>query len=71
MKAKKSKSRKKPEAKPVLKISLYNLHPPRGAHKPKKLLGRGSSSGHGKTSTRGSKGQRVFRLKADFKLQLI
>ena len=33
------------------------LSPPAGAHKPKKLLGRGPSSGHGKTSTRGSKGQ--------------
>ncbi|MCU0652014.1 MAG: 50S ribosomal protein L15 [Candidatus Omnitrophica bacterium] len=36
---------------------LHNLKIPYGAHKPKKLLGRGSSSGHGKTSTRGSKGQ--------------
>src|SRR4030042_29492 len=57
MRAKKSKSRKKPEIKPTLKISLYNLHPPKGSHKPKKLLGRGPGSGHGKTSTRGSKGQ--------------
>lgn len=38
-------------------VSLSNLRAPRGAHKPKKLLGRGSGSGHGKTSTRGSKGQ--------------
>jgi large subunit ribosomal protein L15 len=38
-------------------ISLSNLKAPKGAHKHKKLLGRGSSSGHGKTSTRGSKGQ--------------
>jgi large subunit ribosomal protein L15 len=38
-------------------VGLYNLKVPRGAHKPKKLLGRGPSSGHGKTSTRGSKGQ--------------
>ena len=36
---------------------MHNLKPPKGSHKPKKLLGRGSSSGHGKTSTRGSKGQ--------------
>ncbi len=41
----------------VEKIGLHNLKPPAGAHKPKKLLGRGSGSGHGKTSTRGSKGQ--------------
>jgi len=39
------------------KIGLFNLKVPRGAHKRKKLLGRGPSSGHGKTSTRGSKGQ--------------
>ncbi len=39
------------------RIGLYNLKAPRGAHKGKKVIGRGSSSGHGKTSTRGSKGQ--------------
>lgn len=39
------------------KIALSNLRAPRGAHKRKKILGRGPSSGHGKTSTRGSKGQ--------------
>jgi large subunit ribosomal protein L15 len=39
------------------KIGLHNLKAPKGAHKRKKILGRGSSSGHGKTSTRGSKGQ--------------
>jgi len=38
-------------------IGLELLSVPPGAHKPKKLLGRGPSSGHGKTSTRGSKGQ--------------
>lgn len=38
-------------------IGLYNLKAPIGFRKPKKLLGRGPSSGHGKTSTRGSKGQ--------------
>jgi large subunit ribosomal protein L15 len=40
-----------------IKIGLYNLRPPKGAHKRNKLKGRGSGSGHGKTSTRGSKGQ--------------
>jgi len=46
------------EEKPVLSlVSLHNLKRPFGAHKKKKLLGRGSGSGHGKTSTRGSKGQ--------------
>ncbi len=38
-------------------VSLHNLKGPFGAHKKRKILGRGSSSGHGKTSTRGSKGQ--------------
>lgn len=33
------------------------LRAPKGAHTKKKLLGRGSGSGHGKTSTRGNKGQ--------------
>jgi len=44
---------------------LHNLKIPYGAHKPKKLLGRGSGSGHGKTSTRGSKGQ-TSRTGRDF-----
>ena len=38
-------------------VSLHNLKRPFGSHKKRKYLGRGSSSGHGKTSTRGSKGQ--------------
>lgn len=38
-------------------LGLHKLSVPKGAHKAKKLLGRGSGSGHGKTSTRGSKGQ--------------
>jgi large subunit ribosomal protein L15 len=41
----------------VPKKGLFNLSRPKGAHKRRKYLGRGSSSGHGKTSTRGSKGQ--------------
>ncbi|MDD5691862.1 MAG: 50S ribosomal protein L15 [Candidatus Omnitrophica bacterium] len=59
--------KKAPVKKPVLKktevkrpqslVSLHNLKAPFGAHKKKKLLGRGPGSGHGKTSTRGSKGQ--------------
>jgi large subunit ribosomal protein L15 len=36
---------------------LENLPVPAGSYHKKKLLGRGSSSGHGKTSSRGSKGQ--------------
>lgn len=38
-------------------LGLNNLKAPFGSHKRKKILGRGTSSGHGKTSTRGSKGQ--------------
>ncbi|MDD5347152.1 MAG: 50S ribosomal protein L15 [Candidatus Omnitrophica bacterium] len=38
-------------------MKLHTLTVHKGAHKKRKLLGRGSSSGHGKTSTRGSKGQ--------------
>lgn len=38
-------------------IGLHNLKRPFGAAHRKKILGRGPSSGHGKTSTRGSKGQ--------------
>ncbi|MDP2941020.1 MAG: 50S ribosomal protein L15 [Candidatus Omnitrophota bacterium] len=41
----------------TLPFGLFNLRAPKGAHKKKKLLGRGPGSGHGKTSTRGSKGQ--------------
>ena len=44
-------------SKEEVKFGLYNLVVPRGAHKRRKILGRGSGSGHGKTSTRGSKGQ--------------
>ncbi len=45
------------DTKPVEIIGLHNLKLPVGAHQRKRILGRGSSSGHGKTSTRGSKGQ--------------
>lgn len=49
------------------KIGLHNLKALKGSHKRKKLLGRGPSSGHGKTSTRGSKGQ-TSRAGRDFYL---
>lgn len=49
---------KKAREKPNLeKFGLHNLKAPKGSHKKRKYLGRGPSSGHGKTSTRGSKGQ--------------
>lgn len=66
---KKAKKYAKGEEKLVAaeKTGIHNLKIPHGAHKKKKLLGRGSSSGHGKTSTRGSKGQ-TSRSGRDFYL---
>ncbi len=40
-------------------LTLSNLAPQKGAKKKKKRVGRGPSSGHGKTSTRGHKGQKA------------
>jgi large subunit ribosomal protein L15 len=38
-------------------MNLSTLKPPAGQKKDRKRIGRGMGSGHGKTSTRGSKGQ--------------
>lgn len=38
-------------------IALNNLKPAKGANRKNKRVGRGIGSGHGKTATRGSKGQ--------------
>ncbi|MBU0634609.1 MAG: 50S ribosomal protein L15 [Candidatus Omnitrophica bacterium] len=38
-------------------LKLNDLRSPKGARKKKKILGRGSGTGHGKTSGRGHKGQ--------------
>jgi large subunit ribosomal protein L15 len=38
-------------------MNLSTLKPPAGQKKARKRIGRGMGSGHGKTSTRGSKGQ--------------
>ncbi|ULQ59330.1 50S ribosomal protein L15 [Brucepastera parasyntrophica] len=38
-------------------MSDFNLHAPEGANKKKRIVGRGSSSGHGTTAGRGDKGQ--------------
>jgi large subunit ribosomal protein L15 len=40
-------------------MNLSGLKPPPGQKKERKRVGRGMGSGHGKTSTRGSKGQRA------------
>lgn len=40
-------------------IGIHDLTPPVGATKAAKRVGRGIGSGHGKTSTRGHKGQRA------------
>jgi large subunit ribosomal protein L15 len=37
-------------------MSLNSIRPPKGAKHPKKRLGRGPGSGHGKTASRGHKG---------------
>ena len=50
-------------------MSLNNLRPPKGAKHPKKRLGRGMGSGHGKTASRGTKGAQSrsgFRFKRGF-----
>jgi len=38
-------------------MNLSSLHPPARQKRPRKRIGRGMGSGHGKTSGRGSKGQ--------------
>ena len=40
-------------------MNLSGLRPPAGQKKRRKRIGRGMGSGHGKTATRGSKGQRA------------
>jgi large subunit ribosomal protein L15 len=40
-------------------MNLSDLKPPAGQKKERKRIGRGMGSGHGKTSTRGHKGQRA------------
>src|SRR2546426_4764784 len=40
-------------------MNLSDIRPPAGQKKAKKRIGRGMGSGHGKTATRGSKGQRA------------
>lgn len=67
MKDKIAKLKVKTQPENLIALGLHNLKAPKGAHKRRKLLGRGSSSGHGKTSTRGSKGQ-TSRAGRDFYL---
>jgi len=40
-------------------MKLHELSPPRGAKRGRKRIGRGPGSGHGKTATRGHKGQKA------------
>jgi large subunit ribosomal protein L15 len=61
------KKKEQPARESIDSIGLHNLKVPRGARRHKKLLGRGPSSGHGKTSSRGSKGQ-TSRAGRDFYL---
>ncbi|HEY3136313.1 MAG TPA: 50S ribosomal protein L15 [Blastocatellia bacterium] len=39
-------------------LGIHNIGAPKGANRNKKRVGRGPGSGHGKTSTRGHKGQK-------------
>jgi large subunit ribosomal protein L15 len=39
-------------------LGIHNIGAPKGANRNKKRVGRGPGSGHGKTSTRGNKGQK-------------
>jgi len=41
-----------------MSLGIHNIGAPEGANKKKKRVGRGPGSGHGKTSTRGHKGQK-------------
>jgi len=41
-----------------MSLELHNLRPEKGANKKSKRVGRGPGSGHGKTATRGEKGQK-------------
>jgi large subunit ribosomal protein L15 len=50
-------------------MALHKLRPPKGAKHPKKRVGRGMGSGHGKTASRGTKGAKSrsgFRHKRGF-----
>jgi large subunit ribosomal protein L15 len=50
-------------------MTMNNLRPPKGAKRPKKRVGRGPGSGHGKTASRGSKGAKSrsgFRVRRGF-----
>ena len=40
-------------------MKLHELRPPKGAHKPKRRVGRGIAAGQGKTAGRGTKGQKA------------
>jgi large subunit ribosomal protein L15 len=43
-------------AKDEPRVGLHSLKPPAGSRRPRKRIGRGAGSGHGKTSGRGHKG---------------
>jgi large subunit ribosomal protein L15 len=48
----------KKEKNDIKMLSIGGLHPAHGSKKKRKRVGRGTSSGHGKTSCRGHKGQK-------------
>ncbi len=42
-----------------MSLKIEDLKPSEGSNKPKKRLGRGTGSGHGKTSGKGHKGEKA------------
>ena len=52
-------SRRPGEKEQTMPLTLSDLVPERGSEKSKKRVGRGTGSGHGKTSGRGTKGQKA------------
>lgn len=67
IRARPAPKKEKPILPAVNWLGIHNLPAVPGANRKKRILGRGSGSGHGKTSTRGSKGQ-TSRTGRDFYL---
>ncbi|MGE5746042.1 MAG: 50S ribosomal protein L15, partial [Solirubrobacterales bacterium] len=56
MAEKRGDSGAKPRSQPSSEVGLHTLKPAPGSRRPRKRLGRGPGTGHGKTSGRGHKG---------------
>jgi large subunit ribosomal protein L15 len=55
----KARPRAKAEGEAVQRLTLHDLHPPKGSRRPRTRVGRGPGSGIGKTSGRGQKGHKA------------